>query len=78
MYPFNLNDKQLTKLATWRADHFRECKYYIKHEDGFEEIYTGAIGGELTYSFTPTGVGVVAKVQCACGKEVDLTDYENW
>ncbi len=27
---------------------------------------TGSNGGRLTYSFTPTGVGTVAKVKCAC------------
>lgn len=40
--------------------------------------YYGAIGGALTYSFTPTTLGVVIKVKCACGKEIDVTDYEGW
>jgi len=38
----------------------------------------GAIGGALTYIFGPTSIGVVVKVKCACGKELDVTDYENW
>lgn len=39
---------------------------------------TGAIGGPLTYTFTPNGIGVVTKVICACGEEKDLTDYDEW
>jgi len=38
----------------------------------------GAIGGQYTYSFTPTNIGTVIKISCACGKEEDITDYEDW
>lgn len=37
----------------------------------------GAIGGELTYMFTPTGLGVIEKVRCTCESEIDASDY-NW
>jgi len=33
----------------------------------------------LTYSFTPTNLGVVFKVHdSVTGKELDLTDYDSW
>ena len=78
MHHFYLDDKQLDKLGKWLEDHFHVCKYYVKHDDGFEELYVGAIGGALTYSFTPTSVGTAVRVKCACGAEVNLTDYESW
>jgi len=40
--------------------------------------YYGAIGGSMTWSFTPTGIGVVVKVKHASGAELDLTDYDEW
>lgn len=39
--------------------------------------YGGAIGGDTTYSFTPTSLGVVTKITCY-GKELDLTEYGLW
>jgi len=37
-----------------------------------------AIGGEITYTFTPTSLGVVKKVKCACGASCDVSDYQDW
>lgn len=43
--------------------------------DGYP--YEGAIAGGLTYEFTPTSIGVIAKAKY--GKySLDLTDYESW
>jgi hypothetical protein len=38
----------------------------------------GAIGGRLSFVFTPTGLGTCVSVKCICGEELDLTDSENW
>lgn len=38
----------------------------------------GAIGGRFTWSFTPTGLGVIVNISCACGEKEDLTDVESW
>lgn len=40
--------------------------------------YEGAIGGAVTYEFTPTSVGIVKKVRYTDRFELDLTDYGNW
>jgi hypothetical protein len=41
----------------------------------------GAVGGRLTYSFTPTAIGVTLTVRDTLpGNEaqIDLTDYSSW
>lgn len=41
--------------------------------------YTGAIGGEITYSFTPTSLGSIVRVRhVQTGAELDVTDYDSW
>ncbi len=41
--------------------------------------YYGAIGGALTYSFTPTSLGIVVKVKHGfTDAEIDLSDYDLW
>lgn len=72
---------ELSNADTDRIDEFErmhDCPLRT-NEYGIEgEIYVGPIGGNLTFSFTPTGLGVIAKVRCSCGAELDLTDYESW
>ena len=44
-----------------------------------EVPYAGAIGGRLTYSFTPTGLGTIVVVKCGLtDEELDLTEYDLW
>lgn len=68
---FHLDEKERSKLLMFLSNH--ECQYYGKMNSN-----SGSIGGAITYSFTPTGLGVVVKVKCACGEEKDLTNYEEW
>ena len=63
---FYLNENDKVKLHKWREEHDSGC--FIQ--------YKGAIGGGLTYCFTPTSIGTVIKVKCACGEEIDLTNYD--
>lgn len=50
----------------------------IEDENGVEHPYTGAIGGGLTYQFSPTGLGMVVKVIWYTGEELNVTDYDIW
>ena len=76
MNTFSLTDDQVIKVEKWRKEH--ECKLRTD-EHGIEgESYVGAIGGALTYYFTPTGIGTSEVVKCACGEKLDLTDYDLW
>ena len=62
---FELNLEQSERVIRWSHDH--DCSI----------TNTGAIGGKITFQFTPTNLGTVEKAICACGKELDVTDY-NW
>lgn len=66
---FTLTSEELTKLREWEGSHTCILR------DASGETYVGAIGGSLTYTFTPTGIGTITKVSCECGSILDLTDY---
>jgi len=66
---FSLDATQKEKLAVWIKEHDKTCPYAVKQ---------GAIGGRLTWTFTPTSLGLVSRVKCACKEEVDLSDYDSW
>lgn len=62
---FSLNENQRLKLKEWINSK--------------KSKYVGAIGGRITYSFTPTTLGTVVKVYDELTKdEIDLTEYEKW
>lgn len=62
---FSLTSEQKAKLSEWI--------------NSLPDAYDGAIGGRLTYEFTPTTLGCVAKVtDCITKETIDLTDYESW
>ena len=62
---FNLDLKESEKLEQWLKT--------------LPEGAEGAIGGRITYLFTPTNLGVVIKVRDEISKqEIDLTNYEAW
>ena len=87
---FELTQEQNTKLDTWvkeqdlkaienqRATFKNPSEFIVQcWDDGYP--YTGAIGGGLTYEFTPTSLGLVTKVKYGLSEEeIDLSDYENW
>ena len=66
MYHFKLTDKEQETFDEWFQQH--HCKIQ----------YGGAIGGSITYSFTPNNIGSTIKVICACGEIKDVTDYDEW
>lgn len=91
MYNFSLTDEQTVRLCKWTAEQNAIAVAAQKEnppnvpqdilESAWEEGYPygGAIGGSLTFSFTPTGLGVVVKVTDAHTSEtIDLSDYEDW
>jgi len=94
MAKFELNDEQVERIRAWAAEQDKvvverqraELETAGRSGDPFRVAlaeqglpYYGAIGGELTYSFTPTGLGVVEVVTHGGTKEkLDVTDYDCW
>lgn len=64
---FDIDKEQLKLLFELDSNHVCSLK-----------DVSGTIGGKLSYQFTPTGLGVIVIVKCACGEEMDLTDYNKW
>jgi len=62
-----LSEDDKVKTNEWDENH--NCK--LKDQ-------SVAIGGRLTYCYTPTGLGVITVVKCACGEKIDLTEYSLW
>jgi len=49
------------------------------HPLGIDEPYYGAIGGGITYSFIPTGLGHIITVkETITGKELNVSDALDW
>lgn len=66
-YRFKLKKKEVKKFKEWAKEHEKVCK----------PLQT-AIGGRFTFKFTPTSLADVVKAECACGAEIDLSDYDSW
>ena len=69
MRTFHLTDEEEAKVQEFSKaqDEKRGSSYY------------GAVGGGLTYSFTPTGLGCIVVIKHeSTGAELDLTDIDNW
>ena len=68
---FELNEKESENLKKWDEEHYKVCPYGDPKKQG-------CIGGVLTFMFTPTTMGLVVKVKCACGEVKDCSDYGSW
>ena len=90
---FELTEEQNKRLTAWLTKQetlaIAKQKETITESNNWHHVYAsswdqgyaygGAIGGFLTYSFTPTSIGLVTKVTHAITKEtIDLSDYEDW
>ena len=64
---FSYDEEELKKYNKWMKKHNKKCPLYGND---------GAIGGRITYSFTPTSLGLIKKIECGCGEKLDLTDYD--
>ena len=68
---FKLDNEETVKMQVWLIEHDKVCKF----RDGAK---TGAIGGRISYTFTPTSLGIIKNVKCACGEETCVNDFEDW
>lgn len=71
---FSLSKEQREAISKWMKEHDQ-----AKHiAPGEKHRYSGAIGGAYTWEFTPTSLGVVVTVRCACEESIDVSDYDEW
>lgn len=68
---FQLSEKEREVESKWLKKHNKTCIF--KNPDK-----QGAIGGRISYIFTPTSLGVLTKIKCACGEQIDITDVSDW
>ena len=68
---FEITTEENKQISDWLKEHNKTCEFTNPENQG-------AIGGRLTYCFTPTGLGLVTKVKCACGGEKNVTNYDDW
>jgi hypothetical protein len=68
---FDLSEEEVATGRKWLDEHDQTC-------DLGKQSRQGAIGGRVTYGFTRTTLGVIAKLTCGCGEEVTLSDFSNW
>jgi hypothetical protein len=68
---FEIHGAELKNYNEWNKEHNKVCPF----KNGKSQ---GAIGGRLTFSFTPTGLGPAVSVECACGEKHNCTDYDSW
>ena len=68
---FKLNKEQTEKYQEWKKEHDVICTVSKSND-------IGAIGGRFTFQFTPTSLGTITIVKCACGGNIDLTEYGDW
>ncbi len=68
---FKISNEDNEKIAEWRKVHIPDCVVYTNKEKG-------AIGGLYTFCFTPTSLGTVTIIKCACGEEFNFTDFGQW
>lgn len=61
---FELSPAEIEQYNEW---HHHGC-----------DAEAGAIGGRISFEFTPTGLGMITEVKCLCGKTLNLTDFEAW
>lgn len=64
---FKLNENEIKAAEAFEERHLECAK---KHPT--------AIGGHISYRFTPTSIGTAVVIKCnLCGEEENITDY-NW
>lgn len=70
-WTFRIEGKAQEKLRAWLSEHDKVCRFA-------DPMKQGAIGGRLSYMFTPTSISTILKVHCACGAVQDCTHYDGW
>lgn len=85
----HISKEEVEKIEKWRIEHECSLKQVprilpppieLTPETTVKDLVGcyGCIGGAVTYMLTPNSIGMTVKAKCACGSEVDATDYDCW
>lgn len=66
----------IIKETVTEENYVKYLQWY-SHDCPFKND-SGAIGGRISFTLTPTGLGDIIVAQCACGEKIDLSDYDEW
>lgn len=79
---YHISNEDMVKIEAWLKEIEPEIMEIMKKDPSLsrhKEPYYGAIGGGLTYLFTPTGLGVVFEAEEYFTKNrLNLTKYDEW
>lgn len=91
---FEVNLEQYAKYVSWVKEQNKKAveiqKEKYANDPSVSELhyevcwnmglpYCGAIGGEISWTFTPTGLGEIITVKHSItGDKLNLTDYASW
>ena len=85
MRQFTISEKEANVITEWYENTIKPKALALQGEkilpNGLMEgeIYYGAIGGGLTYSFTPTSLGVILIVtEALTGEELNVNAALGW
>ena len=67
-FTFEIPDDDVKEYRVWLKEHNKVC----------DSKDVGAIGGRFKFSFTPTSLGCILIIKCACGEQLDLSHTEQW
>ena len=67
---FPISAEEWERISKWEKEHLEK-----HHPQALEDPSAfGAIGGNFSFTFIPTSIGVVGYVQCSCGEQFYFTD----
>lgn len=67
---FEISDEQLRNINKWLEEHSKTCPYFT--------VNFKYLGSPISYIFTPDSIGTGVIIKCICGKEADVSDYDNF
>ncbi len=68
---FEMSSIEWSETCKWIKSHDKTCTL-------LKNNIHDTIGARITYTFTPTGLGMACGVRCACGESQETTDVSNW
>lgn len=71
-YGFSISKEEHDAIMEWQRKHEEEVHGAVTLEQKMRR--GGAIGGNYSYHFVPTSIGVFGKVKCSCGAEFEFQE----